>query len=307
MRDPFPVPPWLSAAVQPLTKALHLNTLHLHIHEVILIYLFYTLINSTVSPAVSSRLLGAKYDAWPRRTQLGWNMHVTAFLNSLVLSGAALYVIFFDLDRAHETWEDRIWGYTGLGGLVQAVGAGYFVWDVQVCVANFNVLGVVDLLHALVAAGISVMGYYPFGLYYGMHYALIELSTPFANIHWFLNKLGQAGSRVQVINGMLLITTFFTCRLVWGSYLTFVFFRDVWTALHAEQSHQTTYVLDAKVQSLDLEHRAPWWLACLFMVTNSVVMGLSTFWFVKMVDTVRRHSSGEREGVKTVKVKVKAL
>src|ERR1700712_1903164 len=83
---------------------------------------------------------------------------------------------------------------------------------------------------------------YPFGLYYGMLYALIELSTPFVNIHWFLNKLDLSGSRAHLVNGLLLITTFATCRLAWGSYLTVVFFRDVWTALHMEEESTVVIV-----------------------------------------------------------------
>ena len=117
----------------------------------------------------------------------------------------------------------------------------------------------------------------------------MELSTPFVNIHWFLNKLGRAGSILQIINGLLLIVTFACCRLVWGSYLTFVFFRDVWTALHAPQSSWTEYDYSPSEKTLVLEHRAPWWLATVFMFSDGVILSLSAFWFTKMIATVRRH------------------
>lgn len=118
---------------------------------------------------------------------------------------------------------------------------------------------------------------------------MIELSTPFVNIHWFLNKLDKAGSTLQIINGILLIVTFACCRLIWGSYLAFVFFRDVWTALHAPQSHWTEYKYSPYERPLILEHRAPWWLAAMFMISNAVVMSLSAFWFTKMIATIRKH------------------
>lgn len=86
-------------------------------------------------------------------------MHVTAFVNSIILSAAALYVIRVDKDRLNTTWEDRMWGYTGAAGAVQALGAGYFLWDVQVCVTNFEALGLVDLLHAVVALSIAILGF----------------------------------------------------------------------------------------------------------------------------------------------------
>lgn len=75
------------------------------------------------------------------------------------MSVAALYVLFADRDRLSETWEERMWGYTGLGGMVQAFGAGYFVWDLQICAVNAGVLGVTDLLHAAVALSIAILGF----------------------------------------------------------------------------------------------------------------------------------------------------
>ncbi len=117
----------------------------------------------------------------------------------------------------------------------------------------------------------------------------MELSTPFVNIHWFLNKSGKAGSTFQIINGVLLTVIFACCRLVWGSYLTIVFFRDVWTALHAPKSSWTEYDYSPVQRPLRLEHRAPWWLASMFMVSNAIIMSLSTFWFTRMIATIRKH------------------
>ena len=87
------------------------------------------------------------------------------------------------------------------------------------------------------------------------------------------------------------------CRLLWGSYLTFVFFRDVWTALHAPQSSWTEYNYAPSEKPLVLEHQAPWWLATMFMIANAVVMSLSAFWFTKMIATMRKHieSSGREK------------
>lgn len=130
---------------------------------------------------------------------------------------------------------------------------------------------------------------HPFGLYYGIQYALVELSTPFVNIHWFLNKLDKAGSKLQIVNGVILIVMFACCRLLWGSHLTNVFFRDVWTALHAPESSWTEYKYSPSEKPLVLEHQAPWWLAVMFMISNAVVMSLSAFWFVKMIATIRKH------------------
>jgi TLC domain len=55
----------------------------------------------------------------------------------------------------------------------------------------------------------------PFANYYGLNFVLYELSTPFLNIHWFLDKLNVTGSRLQLYNGIALVVTFFACRVVW--------------------------------------------------------------------------------------------
>ena len=117
MRDPFPVPPWLRDATEPLTNLLHLHTLPLHIHEVLFSFVLYTLINSVISPYISAQLFPARYNNFPQRTKLQWNMHVTSFVNATFLSTAALYVLYADKDRINETWEERMWGYTGASGI----------------------------------------------------------------------------------------------------------------------------------------------------------------------------------------------
>jgi len=159
MLDPIPVPAFLRDLAQPLADVLHLSTLPLHIHEVLASFATYTFIYSVLSPGLSSYLFSSTYATFPARTQLQWNMHVTSLVNSLFLSSAALYVLLCDKDMLNSTWEERIWGYTGAGAMVQGMAAGYFVWDVQVCLTNIEMLGVLDLLHAVVALAISVLGF----------------------------------------------------------------------------------------------------------------------------------------------------
>ena len=159
MLDPFPVPASLRDAIHPFADLLHLNTLPLHIHEVLFSFAAYTLLNSFLAPYLSLHLLPTTYANFPLRTKLQWNMHLTSFVNSTFVSLAALYVLYVDQDRVSDTWEERMWGYTGLGGMVQAFGAGYFLWDVQLCSTNLGTLDVADLLHAVVALSIAILGF----------------------------------------------------------------------------------------------------------------------------------------------------
>ncbi len=56
-------------------------------------------------------------------------------------------------------WEERVWGYTGAGGLVQAMAAGYFVWDLGICALHLDVFGVGLLMHAVSALVVFSFGF----------------------------------------------------------------------------------------------------------------------------------------------------
>ena len=159
MQDAIPIPALLREGLTPLADLLHLQTLPLHIHEVILSYILYNLLNALLAPRLSAFLLPTAYGQFPSRTRLLWNIHVTSFVNATLVSAGALYVLYADRDLLSGTWEERLFGYTGGGGMVQALATGYFVWDLQVCATNIDTLGVANLLHAVVALSIAVLGF----------------------------------------------------------------------------------------------------------------------------------------------------
>lgn len=136
----------------------------------------------------------------------------------------------------------------------------------------------------------------------------------------------MTGSLPQLINGVCLITTFFSCRLVWGSYMTVTVFSDVWKALNhdladsalidyisAKYVYNGTSVgnntsssngapaemmsaADAEVmrfvplfgETNQLDLRIPLWLAASYLASNVVLHGLNVFWFGRMIETIRK-------------------
>lgn len=56
-------------------------------------------------------------------------------------------------------WAGRVWGYTGAGGMIQGFAAGYFLWDLCVCVAHVDVFGVGLLAHAVAALIVFSLGF----------------------------------------------------------------------------------------------------------------------------------------------------
>ncbi len=101
--------------------------------------------------------------------------------------------------------EERIWGYTGAAGLVQALATGYFLFDLVVMMRFLDVFGLGMLAHGLSCFVTYLIGFRPIANYYSCVFMLYELSTPFLNIHWFFDKLGMTGTKAQLYNGLLLL------------------------------------------------------------------------------------------------------
>ena len=56
-------------------------------------------------------------------------------------------------------WDERLWGYTGAGGMVQAMAAGYFLWDLGICLVHFRIFGIGLLAHAVAALVVFSFGF----------------------------------------------------------------------------------------------------------------------------------------------------
>lgn len=139
--------------------------------------------------------------------------------------------------------------------------------------------------------------------FYGPTFILYELSSPFLNIHWFCDKLNMTGSKVQLYNGILLLCTFFGCRLCWGSYQSIRVFSDVYRAITAGEFvlhdpelgklNNGTTVDPSAVATPDImrfagDRTVPLWLAGCYLLSNFTLNGLNWFWFGKMIETIRK-------------------
>jgi hypothetical protein len=138
----------------------------------------------------------------------------------------------------------------------------------------------------------------PFANYYGLNFILYELSTPFLNIHWFLDKLNMTGSRLQLYNGIALLITFFSCRVLWGNYQSLRIYLDVLTAL---QTSNVEVPIANNITVFDYQHpdmtfnptansvmmKLPVWLVFLYLGSNTLLNFLNIYWFGKMIQTVR--------------------
>ncbi|KAL8832643.1 MAG: hypothetical protein Q9170_004803 [Blastenia crenularia] len=272
MRDPFFAPPdILVRAAEPVARSLALKTLPLHTHEILPAFCFYEFINRVVSPYVSARLAPKTYPQLSRKTKVNWDVHFVSMVQSCFINSLALWVIYADKERTAMGWKERVWGYTGASGMVQGFAAGYFTWDLLASVKDVDVHGWGALFHAASALTVSMMGFRPFVNYYGINLILYELSTPFLNIHWWLDKVGMTGSTLQLVNGIALLATFGGSRLVWGTYQNYSMYQDIWKAVQNPG-----------------ELPVPSWLALAYLASTTALSGLNFYWFSKMLQALAK-------------------
>jgi len=111
----------------------------------------------------------------------------------------------------------------------------------------------------------------PFCNYYGLNFILYELSTPFLNFHWFMDKVGMTGSTTQLVNGVALITSFGSSRLLWGTYQSVRMYQDIWLAFKTPGGLPV-----------------PPWLAIAYVISNTTLSVLNFYWFGKMVQALMK-------------------
>jgi hypothetical protein len=127
--------------------------------------------------------------------------------------------------------------------------------------------------------------------YYGLNLILYEVSTPFLNIHWFLDKFGMTGSNFQLYNGVTLISTFVLSRLVWGSYNLASMFYDVYVAINsdtikADYLNATNW--DLAVLKQKDHDPLPLWVVSIYIGGNLILWLLNVVWLNKMVQAMMK-------------------
>ncbi|CAN3372085.1 hypothetical protein DIURU_000389 [Diutina rugosa] len=243
-----------------------------HWHEVAGSFLIYTAVQM-VSPYVSSWVFGDNYRKLSKKTRLNFDIHVVSMVQC-ILSVVALLPTW-----NHPNWQNRandpvtsLLGFNDYYGLVSAITTGYFLWDLMVCLVHFKIFGFGFLFHAFAALWVFGASFYPFNAPWIPAFLLFELSTPFVNINWFATRLpaGAIPEWVVVVNGLLLLFTFFSVRIVWGFYSVALLAYDMW----------------------QMKHLVPWYLPVMNLGLNLCLDGLNVFWFSKMLAIAYKKLSG---------------
>ena len=161
MLDPFPpAPTGLVQLVRPAANALNLPSLPYHVHEILAAAILYQIIQEVGSPLFSRTFFRSYYESFNIRTRINWDVHVVSMVQSCLITILALYVMIFDEERKNlNTWHERTYGYTGACGMIQALAAGYFVWDLGCVTRYYKIFGPGLLAHAVTALSVYILGF----------------------------------------------------------------------------------------------------------------------------------------------------
>ncbi|KAI9450716.1 DUF887-domain-containing protein [Lactarius psammicola] len=244
-----------------------------HLHTLLISTVSFAAIHHLAAPEFARFLLGKKaWDALGSRDRVGWQSRVASLVHALLilpLAARCLHIPALAADRAFG-WDPRV-------GMLFAVTSGYFLWDSVVCLVHFEGLGF--MMHGFGCLLVYLNAFRPFLAYYGPRFLLWELSTPFLNIHWMLDKTGQTGSPLQLVNGLILISTFAGARLVYGSIMSYQFF-------------QTLFEVRDGLSSA---------VVAGYACGGTLLNGLNVFWFMKMIVALQKRFNEKKD---TSKAKV---
>ncbi|KAF9437212.1 hypothetical protein BGZ76_001615 [Entomortierella beljakovae] len=199
--------------------------------------------------------------------RLNWDVSMA---HSCIVVALAIPIL---LDE--ELKKDRIFGYDFYAGQVYAISCGYFLWDTVHSIRNIKAFGVGFVFHGVCSFSVFILSFRPFLNYYGAVFLMYEISTPFLNINWFMDKLEMTGSTFQLINGVLLLAAFLFVRIIFGIYMSYQTF--IYARLVVDQ--------------------IPWHLIIVYSVANIVLNSLNIFWFQKMVISLSKRFKPSNKSV----------
>jgi hypothetical protein len=96
------------------------------------------------------------------------------------------------------------------------------------------------------------------------------------------------GSRAQLINGALLVTTFLLVRIFYGTYTMLWLFYDMYRAVTETVNKPMIYSSGGKTWQLEVPLKLPVWIIIMHFLAETAIYVLNFVWFYKMVNLLLR-------------------
>ncbi|KAG0646331.1 putative TLC domain-containing [Hyphodiscus hymeniophilus] len=289
MREFLPAPPkGLTDVFEPLGEFLGLPLLSKHMHEILFFLIIYHLIYTSISPSISTRFFPKVYPTLSAKAKIDWDVDAVSLTQCTLIGTLTAICLIFDQERREMTWKERVWGYTGATNTLLGIANGYFVWHFLAMIKHFRIYGWSMVAHGICALAIMMSGFRPALNCYAPVGLLYELSNIPLNLHRFMIKLGMEGSRAQLINGIFLVVTFLSVRIIYGSYTMYWLFSDIYRAVTETTYEPMVYSTGGKAWQLKTPLQLPMWIVVMHLLAETTIFVLNYVWFYKMVNLLLR-------------------
>ncbi|OBZ90249.1 putative TLC domain-containing protein C17A2.02c [Choanephora cucurbitarum] len=249
---------------------LSLSTLRYHWQTVLSSAFMFAIIYE-VSRIFSPVLFPKTFQFFKGYNAPNWHVHVVSTVHCLLVVTGSFF-IFAD-NTLHQ---DRVFGYVRWAADIYSISCGYFLWDTIIAIYFYKYQGISMVIHGIASFSVFIFSFRPFINYYGAVFLMYEISTIFLNFHWFMDKLGWTGSKIQLVNGIVLLLTFFGARVVFGPYMSYKLWNDIY----------------AVKEDVPLRY----WIV--YGVANVATTCLNFWWFSQMVAMLRKRFPGQQEVAK---------
>eukprot|EP01138_Halocafeteria_seosinensis_P011645 gb/GECG01011896.1/.p1 GENE.gb/GECG01011896.1/~~gb/GECG01011896.1/.p1 ORF type:complete len:381 (+),score=6.72 gb/GECG01011896.1/:1-1143(+) len=188
---------------------------------------------------------------------------LVAFIHAVYVTIGGIYVLV----TADTDLSSNYYGVNPVAEHVFGVAAGYFMWDLVICV--YLHWGFAYIMHAVCGLLIFMGGMHPFLQYYGSIFLIFELSTPFLHARKVFLFLDKSKTSVFKFTSAAFGLTFFLARIALGLPASFVFVRDMYLHVLSGECRNVVAVIT-------------------YVVINVFLMGLNITWFSFIVKTVMK-------------------
>eukprot|EP00158_Paraphelidium_tribonemae_P001336 Partr_v1_DN24271_c1_g1_i2_m36587 putative Family with sequence similarity 57, member len=217
----------------------------------------------------ASKRLSTSYRMLEKPKQTQWNISLTSLVHATLICSLSFHIVFNDTALK----SDRIFGKSPMSELALSIACGYFIWDTLISLWHIMEYGPSFLFHGiscLLVYSITLGG--PVFHFYACFFLLFELSTPFLNIMYLLDKSGLGNSIYQIVNGMLMVSVFFGMRIVAGFIMSYQLLWDIYANYHKVGAPRSI----------------------LFILIDIFLCSLNLFWLYKMIMSVSKRTSERR-------------
>lgn len=243
-----------------------------HAHEILCSFVFYYLVYRYVAPVLNELFFGNNYKSLKDvRQKIDYDVHTVSMVQCAVTVSTILPIVHIPTVGAQLAKY-----YNPQASMASSLAIGYFLWDLYICLKHYKIYGIQFFAHAVGSLYVMSATLKPFCQAWVGRFLLLEASTPFVNINWYiiqLSKTNKGKSAVplwfNVFNGLCLLSVFFLIRILYGTFSS----------------------MKLIIQIFQLKANLPDLQTNIFIALVIMMCCLNFYWFYKMILVARKLSA----------------